>query len=159
MTDGNNAAATKSPVVINLDKRSSTGYVDPSDLIQRDSFNKLRSLIEGALKQTDNLRQRSAASTAGYQNGDQPPEGGGQVFFIDGTRGAGKSTFLYSAYVALTDELASQPLGGNSLSLGSLAYIDPSKIEAKEHVLLQVLHSLSRRVDECGLSRTEWTLT
>ncbi|UTY60254.1 hypothetical protein [Massilia sp. erpn] len=60
------------------------------------------------------------------------------MYFIDGTRGAGKSTFLRSAYEGLTEAGA---------SLASLSYIDPSRIENNEIILLDVLKELARMLD------------
>lgn len=75
----------------------------------------------------------------------------GIVFFIDGTRGAGKSTFLRAVCQNLCDDLkpqASQVDRANNARIGFLSLIDPSRIEMSEVLLLAVVKRLQRRVEE-----------
>lgn len=67
------------------------------------------------------------------------PYGSGLVYFIDGTRGAGKSTFLQSAFHALGNDKT-------ELSVSPLAYVDPSRIERSEIILLSILKELKNRI-------------
>jgi hypothetical protein len=71
--------------------------------------------------------------------------GSGFVYFIDGTRGAGKTTFLKTVYDSAADDKSK--LGTLPEKLGQLAYIDPSRIEHTEIILLFVLKELKRQVD------------
>lgn len=77
----------------------------------------------------------------------------GIVFFIDGTRGAGKSTFLRALCQHLCDDLKPQafPVGrAHNARLGFLSLIDPSRIEMVEVLLLAVVKRLQKKVEEHG---------
>lgn len=77
----------------------------------------------------------------------------GIVFFIDGTRGAGKSTFLRALCQNLCDDLKPQafPVGrAHNARLGFLSLIDPSRIEMVEVLLLAVVKRLQKKVEEHG---------
>jgi len=63
------------------------------------------------------------------------------VFFIDGTRGAGKTTFLKIAAKKLTRKDLNTPVFEKS-SLAHLIEIDPSLIETGEHVFFTILFAL-----------------
>jgi hypothetical protein len=63
----------------------------------------------------------------------------GTVFFIDGTRGAGKTTFLKS----LTKELTT-----NNDKLALLIEVDPTQVETGEHIFLSVLYALQHLIDK-----------
>ncbi|MHC3032295.1 hypothetical protein [Acinetobacter nosocomialis] len=58
--------------------------------------------------------------------------------FIDGTRGAGKSTFLKN--------IVKELITINQYKLEKLIYIDPSKIELNEHIFLTLIAQLNQTV-------------
>ncbi|ASF45935.1 P-loop NTPase fold protein [Methylovulum psychrotolerans] len=64
----------------------------------------------------------------------------GTVFFIDGTRGAGKTTFLKSVTKELTTD--------NNSKLALLIEIDPTQVETGEHIFLSVLYALKHLIDK-----------
>lgn len=68
------------------------------------------------------------------------PSGMGWVSFIDGTRGAGKSTFLHTALNLLEVDCKDQ--------LAVMDWIDPSRIEANEILLLVLLKALNDKVTQ-----------
>ncbi len=73
----------------------------------------------------------------------------GVVFFIDGTRGAGKSTFLRAACQHLCHDLEPKTVNAGVASrpqIGFLSLIDPSRIEMREVLLLNVVTLLHKRV-------------
>lgn len=115
------------------------------ELVQRARFEKLREQIEADIQ---SVRRRTSTERAVES---------GLVYFIDGTRGAGKSTFLRFAYENLPDSLDMA-----RATLGKLAYIDPSLIEANELVLLSVLHRLMQQVKKVrarGVSAPQQAIT
>ncbi len=69
------------------------------------------------------------------------PMGSGWAQFLDGTRGAGKSTFLYSAKNGLEVD---KKIGDQ---LAFIDLIDPSRIERSEIVLLVILQHIRVRVE------------
>lgn len=121
-----------SSLIIDLDQSDKNQPVPAAGLVQRHRYNELKKQIELHLE---------TLSPSPYK---QPyPAGSGWVFFVDGTRGAGKSTFLYSVEKALTTE--------NILikeNLAFVALIDPSRVERSEIILLSVLQHLKKKVGE-----------
>ncbi|WP_067585463.1 hypothetical protein [Endozoicomonas ascidiicola] len=82
-------------------------------------------------------------------------ESGRQVFFIDGTRGAGKTTFLNGIVDGFSPE--STDSGDASLEKGSifpLRCIDPTKLPGVEPVLVTVIAQLNATITKtlrcCG---------
>ncbi|WP_273163269.1 P-loop NTPase fold protein [Massilia timonae] len=114
-------------IQINLDASDISSPVIASELIQRLAYDNLLQEIRDDL-----------AANRSMANAPNPP-GSGYVYFIDGTRGAGKSTFLQSAYRALPTEAR--------IEAHSLAYIDPSRIEIGEIILLPVLKSIQELIE------------
>lgn len=135
-------------VEISLDKKDSSEARDVSQLVQVRRYMELRTRI---LVHLDSLTSPSS-STESY------PLGSGWVQFLDGTRGAGKSTFLSSINAAL--EKDKDVSGG----MAFITPIDPSRIESSEIILLVILQRLKKRVDDylksdrrdCDSDREEW---
>lgn len=124
-------STSKNTIIINLDETDVNGTVDRGGLIQQVCYEKLEAEITrdlGKLSQTP--------------PGRSFPMGSGFVYFIDGTRGAGKTTFLRTVYDSISKSMAAPS------ALGQLAYIDPSRIEHSEIILLPILKELKRRVEE-----------
>jgi hypothetical protein len=114
---------------------------DLSTLIQQSAFNLLRQRIQEDLQQSFARTEDGVAST-----------GSGLTYFVDGTRGAGKSTFLHYAYTHLSLKSA---FPGKDYRVAQLMFLDPSRIERSELVLLHVLRQLRRLVDGCDHQRRD----
>lgn len=134
-------------VNIDLDRSDNNSTVGVGELVQRRCYELLTQQIgddllrakHGLLK-SENERRLGAA--------EEYPPGSGLVYFIDGTRGAGKSTFLQAAFKALPETVNNLAVQGKAvLRLARLDYIDPSRIEDNEIVLLGVLKALAEMID------------
>lgn len=125
-------------VIIRLDQGESAKPPSADQLVQRRRYEHLRDQI---IKHLKNLEA--------YQ-GDYPA-GSGWTQFLDGTRGAGKSTFLNSAKVALETD---PDMKGQ---MAFVALIDPSRIERSEIILLVILQHLRKQVEDVlkGRRRSE----
>jgi hypothetical protein len=97
------------------------------DLIQKHIFDDLEDRVGKRLKWAGSRPKAE----------QQIPAGAGWVSFIDGTRGAGKSTFLHNAMSLLSKKY-------NDLAV--MNWIDPSRIEANEILLLAFLQALNEKV-------------
>lgn len=120
-------------IIIDLDLTDNNASLDAQQLVQHACYVSLKNKISADLAKADleSTKKERSGLTSGY------PYGSGLVYFIDGTRGAGKSTFLRSTYNALPKELQ---------SVESLAYIDPSRIERSEVILLSILKALKVQI-------------
>ena len=76
---------TTNDIIIDLTQDLSPDTIKVTELIHQESFERLADLITKALPGTSNAHNK--------------------VFFIDGTRGAGKSTFLAAVSKALPEKL------------------------------------------------------
>lgn len=130
---GVNKEKNKEVVIeINLDHGDSNRRLSSNELIQHEAYEKLKTQVCNDIeKSTDTAKEE-----------DGHPPGNGLVYFIDGTRGAGKSTFLRSIVQILPDDL----LREKKKSIIRLAYIDPSRVEDNEIILLLVLKAIKQRV-------------
>lgn len=103
------------------------------NLIQQKVFDSLKKRV---IQRLDWLKREHTSVI------ENPPKDKGWVSFIDGTRGAGKSTFLQTVL-----ELFSE--GGDKINgLSIIRLIDPSRIESSEIILLTVLQELKRKVEK-----------
>ncbi|EKZ97872.1 ATPases with chaperone activity, ATP-binding subunit [Cupriavidus sp. HMR-1] len=118
-------------ITINLDRSEGSSNVAAEELIQRVCFDKLKAQIEHDIRSLRDVPSRT----------ESPVSGGGLVYFLDGTRGAGKSTFLWSIYSNLPTKFDRK-----AGVVAALDYIDPSRVESNEIVLLTVLHALNQKV-------------
>lgn len=142
-------------IVIDL---SSSNHNKPisvgSELIQWKAFESLRAQIKDDLALT-----APAVKAAGSKDNDLYPHGSGLTYFIDGTRGAGKSTFLSCAYEHLNSNNAAgdgAKTPGPSDYVLPMLYLDPSRIESSEIVLLHVLKRLKHIVETCSHKNQNW---
>ena len=119
-------------VTIDLSSSERNGPIEPNNLIQGGSFKKLTSQIKERLENKEKKEQ------------SPPALGNSQVFFIDGTRGAGKSTFLSAVYHALTSEENAEIKG---LRLKALQLLDPSKINIREHLFLSIVYRIKKLIE------------
>ena len=101
--------------------------INESELIQRSLYREIKIRIEERIKKIKDIKN-NLAQNAGW------------VSFIDGTRGAGKSTFLATTLTLLKNDSA--------VPLTILPMIDPSRIEAGEIILLTVLQEIKRSVED-----------
>ncbi|MFD2448563.1 hypothetical protein ACFSQE_09075 [Vogesella fluminis] len=143
--------ATSSEVLIRLEQGDSAKALSIDQLVHSERYERLRDQI---IKHLDDPLV-TAESTSLYDH----PAGSGWTQFLDGTRGAGKSTFLSSVKVALEGDARV-----NS-HLAFIDLIDPSRIERSEIILLVILQQLRKRVDDAlkiqlraqdELLRNEW---
>lgn len=73
------------------------------------------------------------------QNGRDSEQKRWNVFFVNGTRGAGKSTFLRTVVESLCKSEENKVV--------DLAFIDPTKIDTGEHILLSLLATLDSKLN------------
>jgi hypothetical protein len=130
---------TKIPaVIIDLDQSDRNKPVASAELIQRHRYEELRRQVD--------VHLRSLESPLFNQ---MYPAGSGWALFVDGTRGAGKSTFLS----AVERGLMADSIINSRLSF--VAMIDPSRVEHSEIILLVILQHLKKKVKEViGRERT-----
>lgn len=115
----------------------------------------MRSKLDEDIKQAQNF----AKDTPKHRSFDDDsyPLGSGLTYFIDGTRGAGKSTFLRYAYLHLGNQdkgeeqdQTNDAKSSRSVNVLPLMYLDPSRIESSEHVLLHILKRLKQLANTCS---------
>ena len=116
-------------VLIPLDQGDSSKAFSANELVQRRNYELLRDQINEHL----NILSPVESIKRDY------PYGSGWIQFLDGSRGAGKSTFLSSVAAALKTDVD---------RMAFIALIDPSRIEHSEIILLVILQHLSKRVEE-----------
>ena len=125
--------AQSSKVLIGLEQGDSAKALSIDQLVHRENYERLRDQV---IQHLETLSPADSASLHDH------PAGSGWTQFLDGTRGAGKSTFLSSVKLALEKD---------SKINGYLAFInqiDPSRIERSEIILLVILQQLRKRVDD-----------
>ncbi|NLR73690.1 hypothetical protein [Leeia aquatica] len=125
--------AQSSEILIRLEQGDNANALSIDQLVHRENYEHLRDQV---IKHLETLGATESASMYDL------PASSGWTQFIDGTRGAGKSTFLSSVKVALENDTRVN---------GHLAFInpiDPSRIERSEIILLVILQQLRKRVDD-----------
>ncbi|WP_176218467.1 hypothetical protein [Chromobacterium haemolyticum] len=125
------APEKSSEVLIRLEHGDSAKALSIDQLVHRENYERLRDQVIKHLKTLD-----TAEAASRYDPGS------GWTQFLDGTRGAGKSTFLSSVKVALENDAQ---VNGH---LAFINLIDPSRIERSEIILLVILQQLRKRVDD-----------
>lgn len=110
-----------------------TKAVTKQGLIQKHVYEALNERVKARLDWLESLPKKPDL------NG-RMPSGMGWVSFIDGTRGAGKSTFLHTALNLLDVDYKDR--------LAVMDWIDPSRIEANEILLLVFLKALNDKVTQ-----------
>lgn len=119
-------------VLIELHQEDNTKALKISEMVQRGHYEMLRRQITTYIDSLCCDAKRDL----------HLPSGSGWTQFIDGSRGAGKSTFLQSVRRALKDD------SNLKTKLAFIAVIDPSRIEQGEIILLVMLQRLSQRVED-----------
>jgi hypothetical protein len=122
-----------SEILIRLEQGDSAKALSIDQLVHRENYERLRDQV---IKHLETLGTTESASLYDL------PAGSGWTQFLDGTRGAGKSTFLSSVKVALENDAR---VNGH---LAFINLIDPSRIERSEIILLVILQQLRKRVDD-----------
>jgi hypothetical protein len=134
-----NDPAPSDDIVLDLSQDFTPDTFTRDQLVHRDSVIKLENLVRAALPSLENTT--SAASGFGKVHNNQ-------TFFIDGTRGAGKSTFLN----AIANYLASA-----QLKLYRLPTIDPTMLEAGEQsIFFSILFHLKNAVEDTQVKGHGW---
>lgn len=93
------------------------------DLIHYQAYEKVEKIVGEHLKEIEKYPSTNTSNLS---------------IFIDGTRGAGKSTFLKN--------IVKELITINQYKLEKLIYIDPSKIELNEHIFLTLIAQLNQTV-------------
>jgi hypothetical protein len=138
---------SQTEIVINLDDYDSNLDIEPKNLIHQKVYDNLRRDIAASLLNTRQPVSLTDGLSKASTEGRYPP-GSGLVYFVDGSRGAGKTTFLRTVYKSLPDALRSnQPKEEKTISLVALDYIDPTRLEGSEIILLNILRSLKQIVE------------
>ncbi|MDC7709264.1 P-loop NTPase fold protein [Vogesella indigofera] len=126
-----------------------------AELIQREAFQTLRRQIRKDLDQADTRILQDNGQHSGANTHVCYPHGSGLTYFIDGTRGAGKSTFLNFTYEHL-DKRQQGTIESDAVSVKPLLYLDPSRIESSEIVLLHILKHLKHLMEGCSHRGQDW---
>lgn len=134
-------ATEQTTIKINLDQSDANRKIEAGNLIQRICYENLRDKIIHDISKSPSYQKPPAKNCPEKL---PYPLNSGLVYFIDGMRGAGKSTFLESVYETFPKEDAFTKA---SISLDKLAYIDPSRIENNEIILLPILSSLKLKFE------------
>lgn len=142
-------------IVIDLNSSNhSQPVAEGSQLIQRVAYENLLSKLNEDIKQAQGFAKTWPKHRSVDDDGH--PLGSGLTYFIDGTRGAGKSTFLRYAYQHLghqdkneRQDQKNDAKSDRAVNVLPLMYLDPSRIESSEHVLLHILKRLKHLAKCC----------
>ncbi|MEK8032472.1 hypothetical protein AACH06_16735 [Ideonella sp. DXS29W] len=121
-----------SDVLIDLNHGDSARALPEDQLVHRRQYARLREQVV--------LHLRDLADPGASTDGEEQT-GGGWTQFLDGTRGAGKSTFMSSVKKAFEEDKEI------SRRMAFIGLIDPSRLELGEVPLLLILQGLKKRVD------------
>lgn len=113
-------------IIINLDEGFGLKNLKENHLIQQEAYNFLKNKVEKRLSIQDE------------KNGKVSDDG---VFFLNGTRGAGKSAFLNSVIELIKDQK------DNKGRLAVLINIDPTKVETGENIFVSIIQKLAESVE------------
>lgn len=125
-------------ICIDLETVHAQTELKGDNLIQKHVYDALKARIHKRLNPPDlDIGEESKNQ---YETNRKMPSGSGWVSFIDGTRGAGKSTFMHNTLRFLERD---KDFG----QLAVVGCIDPSRIESNEILLLTLLHALKEKVE------------
>lgn len=137
---------SQSEITIDLNEFGIGLGVEPKNLVHQKIYDRLKTDVTQALQEK---RLRFPVTECEKKtNTERYPPSSGLVFFVDGSRGAGKTTFLRTVYSSLPAALKSAEPASKRVSLVALDYIDPTRLEGSEIILLNVLRALKKVVDE-----------
>lgn len=135
MTDSVHTETTEGKIIINLFAPNLPGSTNEDDLIQKSLRDQLVESIRNSVTLPD--ADKSAGLTRFID------ESGRNVFFVDGTRGAGKTTFINSVVKSLNSDT-----GDVKVSIKCLPTIDPTKLPRHEPILVTVTARLNKMVSD-----------
>lgn len=135
MTDSVHTETTEGKIIINLFAPNLPGCTKEDDLIQKSLRDQLVESIRNSVTLPD--ADKSAGLTRFID------ESGRNVFFVDGTRGAGKTTFINSVVKSLNSDT-----GDVKVSIKCLPTIDPTKLPRHEPILVTVTARLNKMVSD-----------
>ncbi|MGT8760876.1 MULTISPECIES: archaeal ATPase [Klebsiella] len=135
MTDSVQTETTEGKIIINLFAPNLPGSTKEDDLIQKSLRDQLVESIRNSVTLPDT--DKSAGLTRFID------ESGRNVFFVDGTRGAGKTTFINSVVKSLNSDQ-----GDVKVSIKCLPTIDPTKLPRHEPILVTVTARLNKMVSD-----------
>lgn len=142
----------KEPITINLDTLESTDVLERKNLIFQDQFDLLVKKIRRKAKENrDKLENLECRETPKQ---DDEARGVPSCFFIDGTRGSGKSTLMRAVRDALVKGKFKEN-EENKICLYSLADVDPTELGKGENFFLYLLARIYRLLDESFKKRDE----
>ncbi|MDK9425252.1 hypothetical protein [Vibrio parahaemolyticus] len=143
MTDSTqNGNKETNEIIIDLFAPNLPGSTKEGDLIQKALRDQLVENIRSSI-----TLPKSNNSLGGDRIMD---ESGRNVFFVDGTRGAGKTTFINSVVKSLNSDN-----GDASVSIKCLPTIDPTKLPRYEPILVTVTARLNKVVSH--ILRGSWS--
>ncbi|MGR2849187.1 hypothetical protein ABMX62_19275 [Vibrio vulnificus] len=135
MTESMQTETTEKKIIIDLFAPNLPGSTKEDDLIQKSLRDQLVDSIRNSVTPID--VDKPAELTRFID------ESGRNVFFVDGTRGAGKTTFINSVVKSLNSDI-----GGASFSIKCLPTIDPTKLPRHEPILVTVTARLNKMVSD-----------
>ncbi|MXR67138.1 archaeal ATPase [Shewanella sp. JBTF-M18] len=135
MTDSTQTETTEKKIIIDLFAPNLPGSTNEDDLIQKSLRDQLVESIRNSVTLPN--ADKSAELTRFID------ESGRNVFFVDGTRGAGKTTFINSVVKSLNSDK-----GDASVSIKCLPTIDPTKLPRHEPILVTVTARLNKIVSD-----------
>jgi len=133
MTDSAQAKTTEKKIIIDLFAPNLPGSTNEDDLIQKSLRDQLVESIRNSVTPPD--VDKSVELTRFID------ESGRNVFFVDGTRGAGKTTFINSVVKSLDKD-------NGETSIKCLPTIDPTKLPRHEPILVTVTARLNKIVSD-----------
>ncbi|MCX7129067.1 hypothetical protein [Aeromonas sp.] len=122
-------------IIIDLFASNLPGSTKDGDLIQKALRDQLVESIRDSVTPADADKPTNVTRVI--------DESGRNVFFVDGTRGAGKTTFINSVVKSLNDNN-----GDASVSIKCLPTIDPTKLPRHEPILVTVTARLNKMVSD-----------
>lgn len=135
MTDSVQTGKSDGKIIINLFAPNLPGSTKENDLIQKSLRDQLVESIRNSVTPTDT--DKLAGLTRFID------ESGRNIFFVDGTRGAGKTTFINSVVKSLNSDK-----GDVKVSIKCLPTIDPTKLPRHEPILVTVTARLNKMVSD-----------
>jgi hypothetical protein len=132
-------------VIIDLFKPNLPGSIDNNAFVQQSLKSQLIMDIEAVILKGDD-KQINSIINHDIQN-KVVSEAGRQLFFIDGTRGAGKTTFMNDIVCHFN----------NSRNIHALRCIDPTKLPQVEPILVTVIAQLNTEVTKKIKSISGWS--
>lgn len=117
-----------------------------SDLIQAHALERLKSLIRETCARTDGFKESMYQDLGRQRTHD--------AIVISGGRGSGKTTFILSAMKMITEdtEFSGNDSPGRIISLG---IIDPTLIETREHIFIDIVAKIWSLIQKARDRRNE----